>query len=98
MGAALSSCAEWISATDNKGKLDFSRSNETLLKEIVQSVETLVREHPKEAEVAFKNPFQWQTSLSLTEFSSLKPPDYNTKSVPPYSWPNSLYYYYNKLL
>ena len=72
MGATLSSRAEWTSASDKGGKLDFSKSNETLLLEILEYVETLCREHPREASVAFKRPFVWKSSLLLNQFDVLK--------------------------
>ena len=72
MGAALSSRAEWTSASGKGGKLDFSKANEGLLLEILQYVETLCKEHPREASVTFKRPFVWKTSLSLTAFDGMK--------------------------
>ena len=71
MGATLSSRAEWTSARDKGGKLDFSKANEALLLEILGYVETLCREHPREATVLFKRPFVWSTSLLLTNFEKL---------------------------
>ena len=72
MGATLSCRAEWTSASDKGGKLDFSKSNEALLLEILKYVEDLCREHPREADVVFKRPFVWKTSLSLTNFEPLR--------------------------
>ena len=72
MGAALSSRAEWTSASEKGGKLDFSKANERLLLEILQYVETLCKDHPREASVTFKRPFVWKTSLSLTAFDGMK--------------------------
>lgn len=72
MGATLSCRAEWTSASDKGGKLDFSKSNEALLLEILKYVEDLCRDHPREADVIFKRPFAWKTSLSLSNFESLR--------------------------
>ena len=72
MGATLSCRAEWTSASDKGGKLDFSKSNETLLLEILKYVEDLCREHAREADVVFKRPFVWKTSLSLSDFEPLR--------------------------
>lgn len=72
MGATLSCRAEWTSASDKGGKLDFSKSNETLLLEILKYVEDLCREHTREADVVFKRPFAWKTSLSLSNFEPLR--------------------------
>ena len=72
MGATLSCRAEWTSASDKGGKLDFSKSNETLLLEILKYVEDLCREHAREADVVFKRPFVWKTSLSLSNFEPLR--------------------------
>ena len=79
MGAALSSRAEWTSASEGKGKLDFSKTNEALLSDVVHYVEALCREHQREAEVVFKRSFVWTSSLSLSSFDRLKPPDYTTR-------------------
>lgn len=76
MGAALSSRAVWVSATDSGGKLDFSRSNEDLLKDIVHHVEDLVTENPREAEVFFQKPITWQSSCQMSTFESLNQPDF----------------------
>lgn len=72
MGSALSTQAEWTSASDKGGKLDFSKSNEALLLEVIKSVETLARSRPREASVLFKRPFVWNSSLSITDFDALK--------------------------
>ncbi len=71
MGATLSSRAEWTSASDKGGKLDFSKANEALLLEILKYVETLCNDHPREAIVIFKRPFVWKTSLSFNQFDQL---------------------------
>lgn len=72
MGATLSSRAEWTSATDKGGKLDFSKANEAVMLEILGYVEALCNDHPREATVLFKRPFVWSSSLSLTNFEKLK--------------------------
>lgn len=77
MGAALSSRAVWVSAaTDAKGKLDFSRSNEDLLKDIVYHIEELVQNNPREAEVIFQKPLAWESPSPLSVFESLGHPDF----------------------
>ena len=83
MGATLSCRAEWTSASDKGGKLDFSKSNEALLLEILKFVEDLCREHPRESDVVFKRPFVWKTSLSLSNFEPLRRGDeYTFRFVP----------------
>ncbi len=72
MGAALSCRAEWTSASDKGGKLDFSKTNESLLVEILRYVELLCRDHPREALVVFKRPFVWKSSVNLSSFDQLK--------------------------
>ena len=72
MGSALSTQAQWTSAADKGGKLDFSKSNETLLLEILRSVEKLAQSRPREASVLFKRPFVWSSSLSLANFEALR--------------------------
>ena len=83
MGATLSCRAEWTSASDKGGKLDFSKSNEALLLEVLKFVEDLSREHQREADVVFKRPFVWKTSLSLSNFEPLRRGDeYTFRFVP----------------
>lgn len=83
MGATLSCRAEWTSASDKGGKLDFSKSNEALLLEVLKFVEDLSREHQREADVVFKRPFVWKISLSLSNFESLRRGDeYTFRFVP----------------
>lgn len=72
MGATLSSRAEWTSAREKGGKLDFSKANEALLLEILSYVETLCKEHPRETTVVFKRPFTWLSSLDLTQLEKLR--------------------------
>ena len=81
MGAALSSRAEWTSASETGRKLDFSRANESLLREIVEYVEKLCKENPREAEVLFKRPLVWKSPLKLSDLQTLSPPDYTPRSV-----------------
>lgn len=82
MGATLSSRVEWTSASNKGGKLDFSKTNENILREIVKYVENLCRNNPREAQVVFKHPFVWTSSLGLSNFSSLKSgDDYVLRSV-----------------
>lgn len=72
MGATLSSRAEWTSASEKGGKLDFSKSNETLLLEILKYLENLCKERPREAMVVFKRPFVWNSSITLSQLEPLK--------------------------
>lgn len=72
MGAALSSRAEWTSASEKGGKLNFSKTNEALLLEILKYTERLCKDHPREASVTFKRPFVWQTSLRPKNFDGMK--------------------------
>lgn len=75
MGATLSSRVEWTSASNKGGKLDFSKTNENILREIVKYVENLCRNNSREAQVVFKHPFVWTSSLTLSNFNSLKSED-----------------------
>ncbi len=69
MGATLSSQAEITSANPKEeGKIEFSTQNETLLKNVLRYVETLSNEHQQEAEVVFKQPFEWKTSITPADF------------------------------
>ncbi len=72
MGATLSSRTEWTSASNKGGKLDFSKTNEAVLVEILRYVEALWKEHPREATVLFKRPFVWRSSLAFTDFDKLR--------------------------
>lgn len=76
MGATLSSRAEWTSAREKGGKLDFSKANEALLLEILRYVEILFKDHPREASVVFKRSFVWQSSLALSQFEKLPKDEY----------------------
>lgn len=71
MGATLSSRIEWTSAGEKGGKLDFNKSNEELLLQVLKYLEILYKEHPREASVLFKRPFVWNSSLPLSHFNSL---------------------------
>jgi hypothetical protein len=75
MGATLSSRVEWTSASSKGGKLDFSKTNENILREIVRYVENLSRSHPREAQVVFKHPFAWNSPLGISTFHALKSGD-----------------------
>ena len=75
MGATLSSRVEWTSASSKGGKLDFSKTNENIMREIVKYVENLCRNNPREAQVVFKHPFTWTSSLAFSSFHSLKSGD-----------------------
>lgn len=71
MGAALSSRAEWTSASETGGKLDFSKANVELLLDILRYVEELCRDHPREATVIFRQPFSWKSSLTMDKLEAL---------------------------
>ena len=75
MGATLSSRIEWTSASIKGGKLDFSKTNENILREIVKYIENLCRSNPREAQVVFKHPFVWTSSIGISTFDSLKSGD-----------------------
>eukprot|EP00794_Sanderia_malayensis_P017757 gene17757-19530_t len=65
MGATLSSRAELTSANQKEeGKIEFSPHNEVLLNNVLKYVETLSNGHKREAEVVFKEAFQWKTSIT----------------------------------
>ena len=73
MGAALSSQAQWTSASGKgSGKLEFTPQNEALLNSVLKYVETLASEHPREAEVVFKEPFTWHSNLKIQDFTDMK--------------------------
>jgi len=72
MGATLSSRIEWTSVGDKGGKLDFNKSNEELLVQVLNYLEVLNEEHPREASVLFKRPFVWNSSLSFSQFNTLE--------------------------
>ena len=72
MGATLSSRAEWTSASEKGGKLDFSKSNEALLLEILKYLENLCKERPRESTVVFKRPFVWTSTITLAQLEALK--------------------------
>ena len=79
MGAALSSRAVWVSATDTIGKLDFSRSNEDLLKDLCVHIEDLVRSNPSEAGVFFQKPLVWYSSCPFASYDAFNQPEYIRK-------------------
>ncbi len=72
MGATLSSRIQWTSAGDKGGKLDFNKSNEELLVQVLKYLDVLNGEYPRESSVLFKRPFVWNSSLPLSQFSSLE--------------------------
>lgn len=76
MGATLSSRAEWTSATDKGGRLDFSKANEAVLLDILGYVQALCSDHPREATVLFKRPFAWHSSLTLEQLNKLPSGEY----------------------
>ena len=79
MGATISSRIEWSSASGSKKKIDYSRSNESILHDILSYVETLTTDYPSEAQVEFKLPFVWTSSLQISNFSSLSPQEYDKR-------------------
>ena len=79
MGATLSSRAQWTSVSTTTSKLDFTKSNEELLKDILSFVESFPTQHPCEAEVVFKRPFVWETSLTPDKFLNLSTDEYDKR-------------------
>ena len=79
MGATLSSRAQWTSVSTTGNKLDFTKSNEELLKDILSFVEAFPTQHPGEAGVVFKRPFVWETSLSPDKFLNLNEDEYDKR-------------------
>ena len=75
MGTTLSSRVEWTSASDKGGKLDFSKTNENIMREIVKYIDTLCKSSPRESQVVFKHPFVWKSSLNISSFDSLRTGD-----------------------
>ena len=94
MGATLSSRAQWTSVSATGNKLDFTKSNEELLKDILSFVEAFPTQHPGEAGAVFKRPFVWETSLSPDKFLNLSADEYDKRSTAPlfmcYSYINCL--------
>ena len=81
MGATLSSRAQWTSVSTTGNKLDFTKSNEELLKDILSFVESFPTQHPSEAGVVFKRPFVWETSLSPDKFLNLSEDEYDKRLI-----------------
>ena len=81
MGATLSSRAQWTSVSTTGNKLDFTKSNEELLKDILSFVESFPSQHPSEAGVVFKRPFVWETSLSPDKFLNLSEDEYDKRLI-----------------
>uniref|UniRef100_A0A3Q3VZX0 Uncharacterized protein n=1 Tax=Mola mola TaxID=94237 RepID=A0A3Q3VZX0_MOLML len=71
MGATLSRAAQWTNASSaGTGKLEFTPMNESLLREILHSVEQFSSQHPQEAEHVFEEPLQWNTTLVASDFKT----------------------------
>ncbi|XP_062235056.1 outer dynein arm-docking complex subunit 2 [Platichthys flesus] len=68
MGVSLTKAAQWTSS--GTGKLELTPMNESLLKEVLRSVEQLVSRHPQEAEHVFEEPLQWSTTLVASDFKT----------------------------
>jgi len=79
MGATLSSRAQWTSLSSTENKLDFTKSNEELLRDILSFVESFPSQHPSEAAVVFKRPFVWETSLSPDKLINLSTDEYDKR-------------------
>ena len=75
MGVSLTKAAQWTSS--GTGKLELTPLNESLLKEVLRSVEQLVSRHPQEAEHVFEEPLQWSTTLVASDFKT----DYDIRLV-----------------
>nr|XP_006811379.1 PREDICTED: armadillo repeat-containing protein 4-like [Saccoglossus kowalevskii] len=70
MGQTLARAAQWTSASDGgEGKLEFTPINESILNSIIKFVEAFPGKHPQEAQMPFKKPLQWKTSLEASSFS-----------------------------
>ena len=81
MGATLSSRAQWTSVSTTSNKLDFTKSNEELLKDILSFVESFPAQHPSEAGIVFKRPFVWETSLAPDKFLNLSEDEYDKRLI-----------------
>lgn len=81
MGATLSSRAQWTSVSTAGNKLDFTKSNEELLRDILSFVESFPTQHPSEAGVVFKRPFVWETSLSPDKLLNLDADVYDKRFI-----------------
>ncbi|XP_034428728.1 armadillo repeat-containing protein 4 isoform X2 [Hippoglossus hippoglossus] len=68
MGVSLTKAAQWTSS--GTGKLELTPMNESLLKEVLRSVEQLVSRHPQEAEHVFEEPLHWSTTLVASDFKT----------------------------
>ena len=80
MGATLSSIAELTSANDkDEGKIQYSPQNETLLNNVLRYVDILSSNHKREAEVVFKQPFQWRANIKPSDFE--KQSEYEIRCV-----------------
>ena len=79
MGATISSRLEWSSVSASKRKIDYSRSNESILHDILNYVENVATDYPSEAEVEFKQPFVWASSLQISNFGSLNVQEYDKR-------------------
>ncbi|XP_023679477.1 outer dynein arm-docking complex subunit 2 isoform X2 [Paramormyrops kingsleyae] len=68
MGIALTRAAQWTTASSGTGKLEITPLNESLLKEILDFVENFSSRHPQEANLEFKEPLKWKTTLDPCNF------------------------------
>ncbi|XP_022242868.1 LOW QUALITY PROTEIN: armadillo repeat-containing protein 4-like [Limulus polyphemus] len=69
MGQTLIRAAKWTSAREgDRGRLEFSPQNETILNLISQMVETFNTEFPQESMVVFQSPLIWFTNLCPSDF------------------------------
>ncbi len=70
MGQTLTTAAQWTSAQEgNRGKLEYTPSNEAILNNIVKFVEGFSSSHPEESKVVFRQAITWQTELAPTDIS-----------------------------
>ncbi|XP_053269015.1 outer dynein arm-docking complex subunit 2 [Pleuronectes platessa] len=68
MGVTLTKAAQWTSS--GTGKLELTPMNESLLKEVLRSVEQLFSRHPQESKHVFEEPLQWSTTLVASDFKT----------------------------
>ncbi|TPP61577.1 Armadillo repeat-containing protein 4 [Fasciola gigantica] len=65
MGLTLSRVAEWTTARGgSSGKLEYSKINETILKEIISFVCQYTSKYPGAAKIIFKSPLVWKSNAT----------------------------------
>lgn len=71
MGQTLACAAQWTSAREGtKGKLELTPVNETILNEMVSFVENVPQKNPEVANIVFKKPLTWMTTLIPSDVAS----------------------------